>query len=163
MDRAKLLALGLGTGLAALSALVGCHKTPPAPLSPVVTTSAAPQASATAATSVFNPGPAGQGSATELETNRPAILHCDGKEVPLPATLWFDQATAPEGESPFTFRPQMNGIYTVSFAGSMPCTFTDREGQPLAPVDIQYQVVCGDAGPVKTVLRLSLVAESNKK
>jgi hypothetical protein len=200
MTRAKIVTLGLGMWVAALVALGGCHKTPPAPPpeaatppatatavakvstepkqalpQPTATTTvaeeppttipeAAPPASAVAAVaSVFNPGREGEGAATELETNRPAILHCDGREVPLPATLWFDQATVPEGESPFTFRSQPNGVYVVSFAGTTACTFTDREGRPLLPVDIQYQVVMGADGPTKTVLKLSLVAESSKK
>jgi hypothetical protein len=131
---------------------------------PVVIPPAAPPASAVAAVaSVFNPGREGEGSATELQTNRPAILHCDGRAVPLPATLWFDQTAAPDGDSPFTFRSQTNGIYLVSFAGTTACTFTDRDGRSLVPVDIQYQVVMGEAGPTKTMLKLSLVAESKKK
>jgi hypothetical protein len=128
--------------------------------SPAVTPPAATPAGAAAArASVFNPVRPGEGSATELVTNRPAILHCDGKDVPLPATLWFDQSVAPEGESPFTFRSQANGVYVVSFAGSTTCTFTDRAGQPLAPVDIQYQLVMDESGPTKTVLKLSLAAQ----
>ena len=33
-----------------------------------------------------------------------------------------------------------------------------RAGQPLAPVDIQYQLVMGKDGPPKTVLKLMLAA-----
>jgi hypothetical protein len=145
-------------GLAALVALGGCHESAPAPPAGATATTGPAASAAATAPGVFNPGPAGVGSATDLETNRPAILHCDGRAVPLPATLWFDQAVAPEGESPFTFRSQENGEYVVSFAGSTACTFTDRAGQPLAPVDIQYQLVMGKDGPTKTVLKLMLAA-----
>ena len=170
---ANLLRWGLKMGVAALVALGGCHGSAPAP--PAATTAATatagqrqalPLRTATtlasavpAALGAFNPSRPDEGAATELLTNRPAILHCAGKEVLLPATLWFDQSVAPEGESPFTFRSQANGVYVVSFAGSTACTFTDRSGQPLAAVDIQYQLVMGEAGPTKTVLKLSLIAE----
>ena len=148
MTRAKLLTLGLAAWVAALlPALGGCHKAPPEP----------PASAVPAMASVFNPGRPGEGAATELQTNRPALLHCDGKEVTLPATLWFDQAAAPEGESPFTFRPQANGVYVVSFAGSTACTFTDQAGRALVPVDIQ--LVMGEAGSTKTVFKLSLMAQ----
>jgi hypothetical protein len=108
---------------------------------------------------VFNPAETGVGAATELMTNRPATLHCGGREVLLPTTLWFDKTTAPEGESPFTFQSQTDGVYVLSFAGSTTCTFTDVSGQPLVPVDIQYRLLNAKNGPGKTVLKLSLAAQ----
>jgi hypothetical protein len=72
----------------------------------------------------------------------------------IPGTLWFAAAVAPDGETPFSFRSNSEGLYLFTFRGRTPCTFTDAAGTPLPLVGATLGLDTEANGATRTVFKL---------
>lgn len=102
--------------------------------------------------------PEGEGHPTQFVTNCPAVLTFPGGKCDLPCTLWFDDRTAPDGETPFTYKmkPGGSGTYDLLFAGDKPCTVTTPEGGPLTIIDLRFSTDETSGGRIRSVFRMHL-------
>lgn len=107
----------------------------------------------------------GQGHPTRLLADRAAVLHVAGRRFPLPCTLWFDDQTAPGGDTPLTFRIRRDGSGYYDFVlgaepgggPGTPCRFTEPQGESLVVYDVKFSIADAENRRVESTFKLQFV------